>query len=227
MLIDADMHKRYWGEAVMIANYLQNILPTSCRTRTPYELWFSEKPNVENLHIFGSKVFAHIPKEHRRKVDEKARELTFVGNSGTSKGFRLLDTSTNKITISRDVVFIKEFKKNSNTIITEEVDKQDLNEDNLIEINMKNASPEIEDEISQNIEDVEDADDIEENQNYNSNEENEFEDASSSIHLQSSSTEDQGLEKHPQLRHSSRSNLGVPPNRLMAGMATKTDQEMS
>ena len=102
-----------------------------------------------------------------------------------------------------------------------------MNEDNLIEINMKNASPEKEDEISQNNEDVEDADDIEENQNYNSNEENEFEDASSSIHLQSSSTEDQGLEEHPQLRHSNRSNLGVPPNRLMAGVATKTDQEPS
>ena len=84
-----------------------------------------------------------------------------------------------------------------------------------------------EDKISQNIENVEDADDIEENQNYNSNEENEFEDASSSIHLQSSSTEDQGLEEHPQLRHSNRSNLGEPPNRLMTGIVTKTDQEPS
>ena len=112
----------------------------------------------------------------------KGRELTFVGYSGTSKGFRLLDTSTNKIKISRDVVFIKELKKNSKTITTEEVGKQDLNEDNLIEINMKNVSPEKEDEINKNIEDVEDVDDIEEYQNYNSNEENESEDASSSIH---------------------------------------------
>ena len=142
MLIDADMYKRYWGEAVMTANYLQNILPTSCWTRTPYELWFCKKPNAENLHVFGSKVFAHIPKKHRRKLDEKLRELTFVGYYGTSKVFRLLDASTNKITISRDVVFIKELKKNSKTINAKEVDKQDLNEDNLIEINKKNASPE-------------------------------------------------------------------------------------
>ena len=34
MLIDADMHKRYWGEAVMTANYLQNILPTSYQEKS-------------------------------------------------------------------------------------------------------------------------------------------------------------------------------------------------
>ena len=79
MLIDAGIEIKYWGEAVNTANYLQNLLPTKCRTKTPFELWHGEKPNVKNLHVFGCKVLAHVPKEQRGKLDEKAEELTFVG----------------------------------------------------------------------------------------------------------------------------------------------------
>ena len=68
------------------------------------------------MHIFGSKVLAHIPKEKSSKLDEKEKELTFVGYSETSKGLRSLDTKTNKITISRNFVFqnITEDKINLN-----------------------------------------------------------------------------------------------------------------
>ena len=73
-------------------------------------MWYSKVPDVNNLHIFGSEVYAHIPKECRRKLDEKAEKLRFVGYSGESKALRLLDTTTSKIVISRDVVFLEELK---------------------------------------------------------------------------------------------------------------------
>ena len=38
MLLDANPEKRYWGDAVHTANYLQNRLPTKATGRTPYEL---------------------------------------------------------------------------------------------------------------------------------------------------------------------------------------------
>nr|XP_034194548.1 uncharacterized protein LOC117610827 [Osmia lignaria] len=57
------------------------------------------------MHIFGSKVYAHVPKELRRKLDDKAKEYRFAGYDEHSKGYRLLDTNTNKIVISRDVKF--------------------------------------------------------------------------------------------------------------------------
>ena len=41
MLIDAGMDKKYWGEAVNTVNYLQNLLPTRCRDKTPCESWHS------------------------------------------------------------------------------------------------------------------------------------------------------------------------------------------
>lgn len=106
MLIDANLEKKYWGEAVVTANFLQNRLPTKATKKTHFELWHSKVPDVGNLKLFGCKVYAHIPKEKRRKLDDKAKKLIFVGYSEESKAFRLLDKSTNKVVISRDVVFL-------------------------------------------------------------------------------------------------------------------------
>lgn len=37
MLFDAKLPNKYWGEAVMTANHLQNILPVAGEDKTPYE----------------------------------------------------------------------------------------------------------------------------------------------------------------------------------------------
>ncbi|XP_076638812.1 uncharacterized protein LOC143350676 [Colletes latitarsis] len=63
-------------------------------------------PDVGNLHIFGCSAYIHIHKEQRKKLDDKAEKFTFVGYSDESKAFRLLDTKTNRIKISCDVVFL-------------------------------------------------------------------------------------------------------------------------
>jgi hypothetical protein len=107
MLIDAEMKKKYWAEAVNTACYRQNILPSKAVDKTPFEVWNRRKPDVKHLHIFGCKGYALLPKEKRRKLDEKAILLTFVGYSAESKAYRMLDTATDKITISRDVKIIE------------------------------------------------------------------------------------------------------------------------
>ncbi|KMQ88191.1 hypothetical protein RF55_12357 [Lasius niger] len=42
MLLDANLPKKYWGEAVVTAAYLQN-RPTKHRSRIPYELWYGTR----------------------------------------------------------------------------------------------------------------------------------------------------------------------------------------
>lgn len=108
MMIDAEMPNKYWGEAVMTANYLQNRLPTKATERTPHELWFTKKPNVNLLRIFGCTSFARIPKEQQKKLDVKAKELRFVGYAEDSKASRLLNITMDRIMISRDVIFIED-----------------------------------------------------------------------------------------------------------------------
>jgi hypothetical protein len=76
----------FLAEALSTAVYLRNRSPTvTVKNKTPYEAWFEEKPNVEHLHIFGCKAFAHIPKDECKKVDLKSR-IIFLGYGSETKG---------------------------------------------------------------------------------------------------------------------------------------------
>lgn len=84
-MIDADLDKTFWTEAVSTARYLRNRSTASgLDNKTPYELW-----NGVKLKIFGSTVMLHIPKEKRQKLDKKARQQIFVGYSDIIKGYRI------------------------------------------------------------------------------------------------------------------------------------------
>uniref|UniRef100_A0A6V7M0T8 Integrase catalytic domain-containing protein n=1 Tax=Bracon brevicornis TaxID=1563983 RepID=A0A6V7M0T8_9HYME len=107
MLIDAGLADQYWGEAVMTAGYVQNLLPTRVRDKTPFELFFDKKPDISHLRVYGCKAYAHIPKQMRLKLDNKTRECIFVGYSQESKAYRLLEENTGKILTSRDIKFVE------------------------------------------------------------------------------------------------------------------------
>ena len=105
ILIDADIDKKYWGEAVSTANFLQNRLPTKATDRTPYESWYKEKPIVKNLHVFGCKALVHVPKELRKKLDAESAGHIFIGYSEESKAFRFINAKTGSLKTSRNATF--------------------------------------------------------------------------------------------------------------------------
>jgi hypothetical protein len=107
LLTDSSLPNKYWGEAVTTANYLQNMLPTAGGNQTPYERWTGKLPNLSCLKRFGCTAFASVPAERRQKLDDKAKKLVFVGYESGTKGYRLLDTQTDKICVSRDVIFVE------------------------------------------------------------------------------------------------------------------------
>lgn len=107
MLLDAGMEKKYWGEAIRTAAYLQNRLPSRVIEGTPYERWYGTKPALDGLRVFGCDAYVHIPEVKRRKLDPKSRKLTFVGYAEDRKGYRFLDRTTDSITVSRDATFIE------------------------------------------------------------------------------------------------------------------------
>lgn len=107
MLLDAGLDKKYWGEAVATAAYLQNRLPSHYVDRTPFERWFGEKPTLTHLKVFGCPAFVHIPDVKRSKLDSKTQKLLFVGYCSDRKAYRFLDTETDTITICRDARFVE------------------------------------------------------------------------------------------------------------------------
>ena len=77
-----------WAEATRIEVYVQNCTPHRVLdNKTPEEAFLEEKPEVNNLRIFGCSMYIHIPKEKRTKLDPSRRKGIFMGYSDTSKSY--------------------------------------------------------------------------------------------------------------------------------------------
>lgn len=84
---------------------LNRSLSSRSKLVTPFEAWTGKKPELSHAKVFRCEAYVHIPDQHRKKRDTKSRKLIFVGYQGDSRNYRLIDPETNKIIISRDVVF--------------------------------------------------------------------------------------------------------------------------
>lgn len=106
MLHFSGLKLELWAEASACAVYLLNrVLCKAMTDMTPYEGWHKRKPNLSHLRVFGCYAYAHVPKEERLKLDPKGLKCVFVGYCETQKAFRLRDPASNKVKISRDVLF--------------------------------------------------------------------------------------------------------------------------
>uniref|UniRef100_A0A4Y0BLU3 Retrovirus-related Pol polyprotein from transposon TNT 1-94 n=1 Tax=Anopheles funestus TaxID=62324 RepID=A0A4Y0BLU3_ANOFN len=112
MLEDAQLERRFWGEAILTATYIQNRIPTRATGMSPYEKWYLRKPSYDHFRIFGSEAYVYIPDEKRKKMEPRSKRLTFIGYSLQHKAYRFVDRATNKITISRDAKFIEQVEHN-------------------------------------------------------------------------------------------------------------------
>ena len=86
--------------------YLVNRSPTSTLIdKTPQEVWTGKKPSIKHLEVFGCDAYVHVPKEKRRKLDNKADKCIFIGYKYGMKSYNIWNPRTKKIIYSRYVVF--------------------------------------------------------------------------------------------------------------------------
>lgn len=106
MLKMSKLPKSFWGEAVRTACYLINRSPSApLNFEIPEKIWLEKDVSYSYLRVFGCKAFAHIPKEHRTKLEDKATPCILVGYGDPEFGYRLWNPESKKIFRSRDVVF--------------------------------------------------------------------------------------------------------------------------
>lgn len=79
LLNDAGLPMKFWAEAIAMMNYTTNRIIRRDAEKTPYELFHGRKPKLGDMKAFGSQAYVMIPKEKRRKLDEKAIKMMFVG----------------------------------------------------------------------------------------------------------------------------------------------------
>ena len=89
LLREAKIPLRYWPEIVKTVSYLKTrTIANSNDNKTLFETFFGNKPNIKNLKICGSKVFARKPEALRKgKWDNKAQLGILVGY--THNGYRV------------------------------------------------------------------------------------------------------------------------------------------
>jgi transposase InsO family protein len=57
----AKLPKKAWGESVKTAAYVRNMSSVAQYTKTPWELFFGQKPDVSGLRVFGSTAYVQVP----------------------------------------------------------------------------------------------------------------------------------------------------------------------
>jgi transposase InsO family protein len=100
----------FWGEAVTVAVYTLNRMTTKGNgSKTPYELWVGCTPAVHHLRTF--RCIAHVKTMgNLKKLDDHSKPVIFIGYEPGSKAYRTYDPATQRVHVSRDVVFEEEAK---------------------------------------------------------------------------------------------------------------------
>ena len=78
----------------------------SARRHIPQEV-FREAVGLSHVRILGLIAYVHIPDEKRKKLDPKSEKCILVEYSLEQKGYKCFNPSTQKVRVSRDVIFNK------------------------------------------------------------------------------------------------------------------------
>jgi len=95
----------FWGDYVVTAAYLINRMPSRILSgKTPFESLFGKRPDIRHLRVFGCLCYVSTtgPQE---KFGPRALSCVFMGYPTLQKGYLVLDPSTGRFFVSRDVTF--------------------------------------------------------------------------------------------------------------------------
>lgn len=155
MLLNANLSKQYWADAIHTAAYVINRSPTqSLSFKTPEEKWTGQKPNVNHMRIFGCEAMVHLPKEKRKKWDPKAQKMIFIGYCDHTKGYRFIIPGLKRVVKSRDATFLESTVKrdyvpvelsmnpatNNDNIISEKAEESDSTSESSYDTVCENIS---------------------------------------------------------------------------------------
>ena len=105
-LIESQLPLFLWAEAVECAVYTKNRSPTAAiKDKTPFEVFWSRKPDISNLRVFGSQCYVHNDAPSRQKFDNHAIPAIFIGYSLALKAWKYFIPVKQKAGTSRNITF--------------------------------------------------------------------------------------------------------------------------
>ena len=89
----------FWGYALATAAFTFNRAPSKSVGTTPYELWFSKKPKLSFLKVWGCD--AYVKKFHPDKLEPKSEKCVFIEYPKETVGYTFYHTSEGKIFVAK------------------------------------------------------------------------------------------------------------------------------
>ncbi len=105
LLHSADLGPEYWSYALAHAVYIKNRLPHHSINCSPYQKFTGKKPNLQNLRIFGSKVYSKKPGKRPYKLDHHTDAGVFLGYTATDKIVNYIDEKTGRVKTATHVIY--------------------------------------------------------------------------------------------------------------------------
>jgi hypothetical protein len=106
LLSHAHLPFKFWDDAFSTACYLINRMPTSVlQNLSPFETLFKCSPDYTFLRTFGCLCWPNLRPYNSNKFQPRFVPCLFLGYSPLHKGYKCLHLPTNRLYISRDVLF--------------------------------------------------------------------------------------------------------------------------
>ena len=103
-----DLPLLFWGYALETIAFTLKRAPSKSVETTPYELWFSKKPKLSFLKVWGYD--AYVKKFHPDKLKPKSEKCVFIEYPKEIVGYTFYHRSKGKIFVAKNGSFLeKEF----------------------------------------------------------------------------------------------------------------------
>ena len=118
LLAEANLPMQFWAEALAALIHVWNRCPSAALNgKTPYEMWFKQKPDVSHLRVWGCLAYVHIQKDKRKGFSPHMEKGIFIGYPVGYKGWKFYIPSTKRTVISERADFDERYfpglKKNN------------------------------------------------------------------------------------------------------------------
>ena len=107
ILLHANLPKTLWTYAVKTSAYIRNRCFNPRTGKTPYELFTDKKPNLRNMHVFGTVCYSYI--QEKKKLDPRSEQGIFLGYDGQSPAYLIYYPNKDNVKRVRCVKFTDKF----------------------------------------------------------------------------------------------------------------------
>lgn len=109
LLFQAKLPTRFWGERIQAATHLINRTPSILlKGKTPYEILFQKLPSYDDIRTFACLCYARTVQRSNDKFEDRSARCIFLGYPFGKKGWLLFDLHSEKMFVSRDVIFYED-----------------------------------------------------------------------------------------------------------------------